>query len=415
MSLQLAIILVPVIFGLMGFALDLGRMYLVRGELNQAASAMAMAAASELNLTEGATTSAQSAALATLDNSFNDANKYNFGSTIVGQGAGTILTATTPSLSYYADLTDALSGGATVDGTAAHYVAVNLAADSPLTFWGLFSFGASQKASIAAAAVAGLSAPLCEACGIEPFAIAQRSTTDPQDFGFVQGTWYTLGYLCTGAPPAGLAGPSGAAPRVAYVVINRNASAALSTDQQFFEYGAQGLLPSTDPTQACSAVNGTEVIWAANATEQACGVAAANTYVEDAMCGLSTRFTSSTPGACSGVSNIAALSAVYPADNDVNTYADFPTYQGSYTGNNRRIVTLPIVDTVSATASMTVQGFRQFLLQPTAGTSPASNTPSDANGRFLAMYLGNAAPVKQGRFDGACGISVGPGKVVLCQ
>ena len=37
MSLQLAVILVPVVFGLMGFALDLGRLYLVRGELNQAA------------------------------------------------------------------------------------------------------------------------------------------------------------------------------------------------------------------------------------------------------------------------------------------------------------------------------------------------------------------------------------------
>ena len=32
MSIQLAVILVPVVFGLMGFALDLGRPYLVRGE-----------------------------------------------------------------------------------------------------------------------------------------------------------------------------------------------------------------------------------------------------------------------------------------------------------------------------------------------------------------------------------------------
>ena len=35
MSIQLAVILVPVVFGLMGFALDLGRLYLVRGELHQ--------------------------------------------------------------------------------------------------------------------------------------------------------------------------------------------------------------------------------------------------------------------------------------------------------------------------------------------------------------------------------------------
>ncbi len=48
MSLQLAVILVPVVFGMMGFALDLGRLYLVRGELNQAAAAAAIAAATQL-------------------------------------------------------------------------------------------------------------------------------------------------------------------------------------------------------------------------------------------------------------------------------------------------------------------------------------------------------------------------------
>jgi len=46
--LQMLVILVPVIFGFMGFALDLGRLYLIRGELNQAASAMALAAAQRL-------------------------------------------------------------------------------------------------------------------------------------------------------------------------------------------------------------------------------------------------------------------------------------------------------------------------------------------------------------------------------
>jgi hypothetical protein len=37
------VILVPVLFGFMGFAIDLGRMYLIRGELNTAANAMAVA------------------------------------------------------------------------------------------------------------------------------------------------------------------------------------------------------------------------------------------------------------------------------------------------------------------------------------------------------------------------------------
>ncbi len=41
MSMQMLVFLVPVIFGLMGFALDLGRLYLVRGELMHAAEAKA--------------------------------------------------------------------------------------------------------------------------------------------------------------------------------------------------------------------------------------------------------------------------------------------------------------------------------------------------------------------------------------
>ena len=48
LSLQLLVVLVPVFFGLMGFALDLGRLYLIRGELNQAASSMALTAAGKL-------------------------------------------------------------------------------------------------------------------------------------------------------------------------------------------------------------------------------------------------------------------------------------------------------------------------------------------------------------------------------
>jgi len=61
LSIQFLVILVPVVLGMMGFAVDLGRIYLVRGELNQAASAMALAAASKLNGTIAATDSATAA------------------------------------------------------------------------------------------------------------------------------------------------------------------------------------------------------------------------------------------------------------------------------------------------------------------------------------------------------------------
>jgi hypothetical protein len=63
---------------------------------------------------------------------------------------------------------------------------------------------------------------------------------------------------------------------------------------------------------------------------------------------------------------------------------------------------------------MTVLGFRQFLIQPLDASGTANN-PSDVNSRFIAMYAGSVAPVRQGRFDGSCRATSGPGKVVLYQ
>ena len=118
MTVQLAIILVPVIFGLMGFALDLGRLYLIRGELNQAASAMAMAAAAQLNGTSAAVTSAASAANALIDPMQADSNKYNFGALVPGVGDGGFLNAAAPSFSFFADRADAVTGAQPWTGQA---------------------------------------------------------------------------------------------------------------------------------------------------------------------------------------------------------------------------------------------------------------------------------------------------------
>jgi len=406
MTLQLAIILVPVVFGLMAFALDLGRLYLIRGELNQAASAMAMAAAAHLNGTEAATASAAGAA-----NALN--NSYNFGSIVVGQGNG-FLNSPTPTLTFFADRADAVSGGAAVDGTMAQYVSVSLTADAPLTFGGLFSFGLSHTTSVAAFAVAGLSAPLCTACDIDVFAVAPVSGGVAPDFGFIQGTLYTFYFDCTGTPtPALLSGTTG--PAVPYVLINGyNTGSSELEDQQLFQTGAQGLLPSaySSTSLSCVAVNQAETLWGSSSgttvTPGTCA-SGAKTSVEDALCGLSARLTGVLATFCQNNNDLATVSTQYSPDTDTTFYT--AGNYTSYMGNNVRILTLPIVDALS---TLNVQCFRQFLLEPDDATGDANN-PADANGRFIAMYLGVVAPVKQGRFDGACGVSTGPGKVVLQQ
>ena len=416
-SIQLLVILVPVLFGFIGFAYDLGRLYAIRGELHQAASAMALAAAAKLNGTAVALDNASSAATATLADGNGNGNPYDFGHVFLNTGTA-FLTSTAGPPSYFAAASDALSatgGNGTADGTTAQYAQANITADAPLTFWALLSGGQSRKTTIAASAVAGVSAPLCTACGTDIIAIAAASLTDPVDFGFTRDTHYTLGYSCTGAGAAALAGD---ASLITYVLINRyDLTSGISELNQLFNIGASGLGPSTDPTQACLTANvGTDILWA-TATPTACRAASPNASVQAMLCGLTTRLDSNAASAtyataCSAAGDLTQITAPYSTDSDVNVYDDYT----QYTGDNRRIITVAVVDSLSTTAgtTMNIEGFRQFLLEPTSGLT--SNNPTDGQGRFSVLYIGYPVPLKQGRFDGAsCSLTNGPGKVVLFQ
>ena len=110
MSVQFLVILVPVVLGMMGFAIDLGRLWLIRGELNQAAASMALAAAAQLNGTTAATDAAEAAALATIDPSQSDSNRYNFGSVLPGVGTAVLTSTVSPSFAYFAGSGDRVDG-----------------------------------------------------------------------------------------------------------------------------------------------------------------------------------------------------------------------------------------------------------------------------------------------------------------
>ena len=413
MSIQFLVILLPVILGMMGFALDLGRLYLIRGELTQAASAVALAAADRLNGTIAAPELAANAAAATLNDSLLTANKYNFGSVIIGDTSN-FLQSPEPTVSLFATAADAIlassiPSGNTADGTTARHVTVNITAEAPLLYWSLFALGQTRKTNIAATAVAGISAPLCTACAIMPLAVAALNIADNVDFGFVAGTRYTLGMQCNGgAQPALL---TGTAARVPYLIIDRyDTGGTFSEDQQLFRDGAQGMVYSPNLSQ-CATVGTTENIWV-TATAGACP-AAVNSSVRDLLCGLGTRLddVTSTLAGCATITDVATIATAYNQDTDQTDLDDYTLYVGT----NKRVLTIPIVDALSTTVStMVVQGFRQFLLEPTPNNASAfANNPSDVNGRFVALYLGTVMPVKQGSFGGTCGITSGPGKVVL--
>ncbi len=409
--MQILVLMVPVFFGLMGFAVDLGRLYLAKGELQTAAQSMALAAATRLIGTEASTTDALDAANRMVESGSGYGNRYDFGGLTIGETNGALNSEiVTPA--YFSTAAEAIgedasaTGSGEVSGTAARHVRVELVGETPLLFWRFLSLAQEGKVPVRVRAVAGVSAPLCTACNVEPIAIAALDAADTVDFGFVVGTRYTLGYSCTGNPiPQALAGT---VQRVPYLLLNRaNDQLSVYADdaQQLYRTGAQGVLPSTTQALACFSVNTEESIWA-SAAPLACNTNRVNTAITSYLCGMATRMDASLAQGCTDIPEVDTMASLYQSDTDLTDLEDYTTYIGS----GRRLLTIPVVDALNPTGTMIIQGFRQFVLQPLQNQAGISS--NDLNGRIGVTYIGTAFPIKQGRF-GDCAITNGPGKVVL--
>ncbi len=406
------VILAPVLLVLMGFAIDLGQMYIVRAELKQAANAMALASAQRLIGTDNALESAALARQAAISNSGAIGNKFNFGSLVIGDSGG-FLASAVQEPEYYETAATATGEGESAStgaagGTTAKYVRVSLTADAPLTFFALLSLGQDRKAQMAASAIAGQSAPLCEACAIENLAVAALDASDLVDFGFVKNTRYTFSHSCTGFPPPQPLGNTTA--RIDYLMLDRQDTAATlfaDPSQQLFRIGQSGIPGNRSATTGCFRINGAENVWE-NATPLQCSFNQLPGPVQAFLCGIAARFDgTSLPAQCQIVSELDTIVATNIPDTDLTDLDDY----AAYTGNGRRVITIPIVDQLLPGGGMTVLAFRQFLVQPLTGQTAFN--PADPAGRFTVSYLGSVMPLRQGRFDGNCGITTGPGKVVL--
>ncbi len=413
-AITTVVILVPVLFAFIGFAVDLGLLYSVKSELKAAASSMALASAQQLIGTGTSTAAGNQAASLTVETGTGFGNRYYFQGLPIGQSTGSLASVVTEP-AYYSTAADAISsissgGAGEVGGSLARHVRVTITGQTQLLFWSFLPTVSDRHITVMATAVAGISAPLCQACGIEPFTAAAILSSDTTDFGFVPGTKYTFAYLCTrngGTIPTNLPGGS---QLINYLLLNRYDPAAVvlpDEASQAFRVGAGGLPGNSNSALACFRVNNTENIWA-SAVVNTCNPARVAPVVTEALCGLDSRFESATPLPCSNIPSVDTMSTIYLPDTDTNNYDAY----ADYTGNGRRIITIPIVDTLNAGGNMTVLGFRQFLVIPAQGTFNLNT--ADPYGRFVAMYIGSVAPLKQGRFDG-CQLQAGPGKVVLHQ
>jgi hypothetical protein len=148
-----------------------------------------------------------------------------------------------------------------------------------------------------------------------------------------------------------------------------------------------------------------ELMWV-NAAPNNCSQNRVAEVVTAFTCGLYTRFDTNVPAQCETLTEVATMSTAYAADSDVAGLDSWP----AYTGNGRRVITVPIVESLSSGAEMTILGFRQFVVQPDQDAT--TMTPGDNNGRFIATYIGSPVPLRGGSFSG-CTLTSGPGKVVL--
>ncbi|MBM3810515.1 MAG: hypothetical protein FJW20_02650 [Acidimicrobiia bacterium] len=405
------VILVPVVFGLMGFAVDLGRIYMIRGELKTAANSIALAAAAQLAGTDASLDDAQAAAQLAAREGGGFANRYDYGGRPIGEATGN-LNSEIQEAAFFETVEAATGtgdggGGEAGGGTLARHVRIRIQSDAPLLFWSFLSLGLDRRTPVLVEAVAGHSAPLCTACGdVAPIAVAALDPGDDTEFGFVPGTLYTLGYQCSALPiPQPL---PGSIQRLPFLLINRlNEEAELFPDEatQTFRIGAGGLPATTNEAVSCLTVNAVEGIWA-SAAALPCNMNRVPTQIQSLLCGLGMRLESGLLAACENIAEVAAAAAPYAPDSNVE---NVETYE-AYTGNRRRVLTIPIVLELTDPQAMTVLGLRQFLLQPQPNTTNLN--PNDENGRFLVTYIGSTVPLRQGRFSG-CTVTTGPGKVVL--
>jgi hypothetical protein len=413
--MHILVLMVPVFLGFAGFAVDLGRLYSARAELQAAAHAMAAAAATKLIGTDASTTDASDEARRLVETGSGFGNRYDFGGMPVGQTTGNF-TSEILDPTFYSTAAEAsgegdvpAAGSGEVGGALAKHVRVEVTGETPLIFWRFLTLGQEGKVAVRARAAAGVSAPVCTACATVPIAVAPVDATDTTNFGFVANTRYTFGYSCTGNPvPQPLTGSAGG--RVQYVILNRS-NDQLSTfsddSQQLFRTGAQGLVPSATTALSCFTIGTDEQIWA-TATTLACNTNRVQPAVTAFLCGLATRMDNSAVQGCTAdaIADVDSLTGLYTPDSDLTDLDDY----AAYIGNQRRIITVAIVDIINPTGTMNVQGFRQFLIEPLTNTAGLST--NDPNGRFAALYLGSVAPLKQG-LPGSCGVTSGPGKVVL--
>ncbi|PYS10182.1 MAG: hypothetical protein DMG17_25380 [Acidobacteria bacterium] len=283
-----------VMLGLMVMAVDFGRFYAIQAELQTAADAAALAAATRL---AGTMSSADQADLewnASFDSTTGNDNRFNLRLNQVLFSAN--LLAETAA-SYFSSLADAIgnTGGQTggIDwGSLAYpkFARVQISAQAPVLFASFLNRSPGSLPTIAVSAIAGLSAPLCVATGIDGLAIVDPSMgADSDHFGLVPGDYYTLSLSSSQAAL------DSTDSTIAYVILDHFPNGVQDTsllDDLLFELGATSVSTSAglDPAGTMTIGNIEVAYGSPNNVATTVLQGTTNTAGRDVLCGLNLRF-----------------------------------------------------------------------------------------------------------------------------
>ena len=345
-SLVLLSLCLFVMLGMLGLAIDVGRMYVYKTELQTFADASALAAVARLDGTQSGVQGANSVATAGPLGTTKP-NGYNFDTVAIPSGN----IATT----YASSFGGAFDDYSTASGPAANtyrFIRVMASANVPLNFLAVIP-GIPTQFPLSASAVAGESPQSTIGNGgMLPFAPDAHNALDTTNFGLTPGAQYTLkwgnGNTTTCAGDAGFTPPGSPPSEHGFVDIGEGNSN--SNVRTAIEYGGY-----PNPDSSPSSVS-----------------------AGDSLKGV--------PGN-RGTSIFDALAnrAAQDTDDSSTTWAQ---YKAAATGNFRRVVTVAIASAWSGNgnnAHTTVLGFANFFLDASySGTSgPICATyigPGDLNG-----------------------------------
>jgi Flp pilus assembly protein TadG len=329
---------------MLGLAMDLGRVFIYKGELQAFVDASAMAAITRMDGTQDGLAAANTLATSG-PNGATTPNGVNFGTTTVANVTNTYATA-------FANTYDSYATAHSTATNSYRFIQVVASADVPLNFLPVIP-GIPTTMTVSALAISGQNpkSSITDG-GLLPFAPDAHNPADTKNFGLTPGSVYTLkwgnGNTTTCPGDAGFTPPGSPPDEHGFVDIGEgNSNANVRTAIRYGGYPNANSNPSTISTG-------------------------------DALKGV--------PGN-RGTSIFDALRdrAMQDTDDTSTTYAQ---YLANGTGNGRRIVTVAIASTWVGNgnnAQTPNLGFANFLLNTTyAGTSgPICATyigPGDLNG-----------------------------------